>query len=125
MAKYIYKNEVEGGQIVRSDEPREDLERSALWENVSDTHRDEPEPTPIGSQVDADGNVIGDGHTATGQVDATHAGEGKDLPDGDPTDKWTVEQLEQFATIHEVNLDGAKNKGDKLEAIAKAVAARG
>ncbi len=43
------------------------------------------------------------------------------LPGGDPSAKWTVPQLEQFATEKSIDLSGASSKPDKLAAILAAV----
>lgn len=52
------------------------------------------------------------------------AGSGSDdevtIPEGDPSDSWTNKQLDAYAAAHEIDLGGAGNKADKLEAIKKA-----
>lgn len=45
------------------------------------------------------------------------------IPDGDPTDSWTVVQLEKFAATKGIDLAGAGNKPDKLATILAALAA--
>lgn len=44
------------------------------------------------------------------------------IPEGDPTDTWTVPQLELFAKNKGIELTGG-NKGEKLAAIQAALAA--
>jgi hypothetical protein len=41
-----------------------------------------------------------------------------EIPDGDPSDSWTVAQLEKLAERDGIDLAGTKNKGDRLTAIA-------
>jgi hypothetical protein len=42
------------------------------------------------------------------------------VPDGAPTDAWTVAQLRTFAKAHDVDLGGATLKADILAALAPA-----
>ncbi|MEN1976990.1 hypothetical protein [Cellulomonas olei] len=42
------------------------------------------------------------------------------IPDGDPTNKWKVDQLTAYADMHGVDLDGAKKKDAILAALAAA-----
>lgn len=42
------------------------------------------------------------------------------IPEGDPSKDWTNAQLDAFAAREGIDLDGAKNKGDRLTAIAEA-----
>lgn len=42
-----------------------------------------------------------------------------EIPDGDPSDSWTNAQLDKLAERDGVDFAGVKNKGDRLEAIAK------
>lgn len=44
--------------------------------------------------------------------------EEEDLPEGDPTDKWTGPQLKRYATDNGIDIGTAKNKADVLAAIA-------
>jgi len=39
------------------------------------------------------------------------------VPEGDPSDDWTVKQLDAYAADHGIDLSGASNKTEKLEAI--------
>jgi hypothetical protein len=41
-----------------------------------------------------------------------------EIPDGDPSDSWTNAQLDKLAERDGIDLAGAKNKGDRLTAIA-------
>lgn len=43
-----------------------------------------------------------------------------ELPEGEPTEEWTVKQLEQYARNHQVDLAGATRKVDILTAIEAA-----
>lgn len=43
-----------------------------------------------------------------------------ELPDGDPTDKWTNAQLQKFMTDNSIEFEGDDNKKDLLEKIAAA-----
>lgn len=40
------------------------------------------------------------------------------IPDGDPTDKWSVAELKAYAAREGIELAGAKNKPEYLKAIA-------
>lgn len=42
-----------------------------------------------------------------------------EIPEGDPSDSWTNAQLDKLAERDGVDFAGVKNKGDRLEAIAK------
>ena len=42
------------------------------------------------------------------------------VPEGDPSDKWTVPQLELFAKQKEIDLGSASSKPEKLAVIAAA-----
>lgn len=42
--------------------------------------------------------------------------------EGDPTDKWTADQLKDYAKTHDITVSG--NKGEVLKAITDALAAR-
>lgn len=41
-----------------------------------------------------------------------------DIPDGEPSDSWTVAQLKAYAAEHDVDLGDAKNKPDILAVLA-------
>lgn len=43
-----------------------------------------------------------------------------EIPEGDPSDSWTVKQIDAYAKANEIDLGDASNKGEKLEAISKA-----
>lgn len=47
-----------------------------------------------------------------------------ELPDGDPTDKWTGDQLKAYAAAHEIDLGDAAKKADVFAAITAALAER-
>jgi len=61
-----------------------------------------------------------------GQFDASGAdtsekdGGPAEIPEGEPTDKWSVAAIKAFAGRERIDLDGAKNKGEYLEVIEKA-----
>lgn len=40
-----------------------------------------------------------------------------DIPEGEPTEKWTVPQIDAYAAKHEVDLGGASKKDEKLALI--------
>ena len=42
------------------------------------------------------------------------------IPDGDPTDKWSRKELDAYAETLEIDVSGAKTKGDVLAAIVAA-----
>lgn len=46
-----------------------------------------------------------------------------ELPDGKPTDAWTVPQLEKYAKDNNIDLGESKAKPEKLEKIQTALAA--
>lgn len=39
------------------------------------------------------------------------------IPEGEPTDKWTVPQIDLYAETHTVDLGSASTKGEKLPVI--------
>lgn len=43
-----------------------------------------------------------------------------EIPDGEPTDKWTAPQLKAYAAAKTVDLGGAKNKDDILAVLVPA-----
>jgi hypothetical protein len=45
-------------------------------------------------------------------------GEGDEFPEGDITDKWTVNQLKAYAKAEDIDLGDAKSKADILAKIA-------
>lgn len=45
------------------------------------------------------------------------------LPEGDPTDKWTVAQLTAYAAEHDVDLGDVKKKDELLAALVPATPA--
>jgi len=47
------------------------------------------------------------------------------IPDGDPVESWTVDQLKAYAERESIDLGDAKKKDDLLSAIAKADKAAG
>jgi len=49
--------------------------------------------------------------------------EGPAVPEGDPSEEWTVKELEAYASEHGVDLSDAKNKADKLAAVTAAASA--
>jgi len=53
-------------------------------------------------------------------IEVNAAGDGQDVPDGVPSDGWTVVQLKAYAKTHGLDLDGARTKGDVLAAILTA-----
>lgn len=50
------------------------------------------------------------------------AGPSAAIPEGDPSEDWTVAQLRAWAEANGVDLDGANRKADILDAIAYASA---
>ncbi|MGW9345594.1 hypothetical protein ACWGR3_28995 [Streptomyces albidoflavus] len=48
-----------------------------------------------------------------------------EIPDGDPSEKWTNPQLDAYADSKGIDFSGVKNKGDRLAAIAAAAAPAG
>jgi hypothetical protein len=53
----------------------------------------------------------------TATASTTSAPPDVQVPDGDPTDAWTVAQIDKFAADRSIDLGGATNKADKLAAI--------
>jgi len=47
------------------------------------------------------------------------------IPEGDPSDEWTVKQLEAFAVGKSIDLKGMTDKPSKLTAILSAITAPG
>jgi len=45
--------------------------------------------------------------------------ESDEVPEGDPSDAWTVKQLKAYADAKGVDLGDAKSKGDVLAAVSK------
>lgn len=41
-----------------------------------------------------------------------------EVPEGDPSDAWSVKQIDAYAADHGIDLSGASNKADKLAVIA-------
>ena len=54
------------------------------------------------------------------QTAAKAAAGSADIPEGDPSDKWSNKQLEAYAQREGIDLGTPKNKGDRLTAIAEA-----
>lgn len=53
------------------------------------------------------------------EADAAKSDPVVEIPDDDPSDSWTNAQLDKLAERDGVDFAGVKNKGDRLEAIAK------
>ncbi len=55
------------------------------------------------------------------KVEAPASGEPKEvvIPDGDPSDAWTKDQLTAYAARESIDVSAAKNKPDLLELVAK------
>lgn len=51
------------------------------------------------------------------EITTPGAPEAPAFPEGDPTDKWTVDQLKAYATAKEIDLKGATAKADILLAV--------
>lgn len=76
------------------------------------------------------GARIGDGYTAEGIKHAVSVGliekvkvekpAEETAPEGSPSDKWTVPQLEAFAAEKKIDLTAATSKPEKLAAILAA-----
>lgn len=47
-----------------------------------------------------------------------------EVPEGNPSDDWTVDQLKLYAKENEFDLGSAKNKGEILKAVEDAEAAK-
>lgn len=56
------------------------------------------------------------------EITTPGAPEAPALPEGDPTDKWTVDQLKAYATAKEIDLKGATAKADILLAVSAGTA---
>lgn len=73
------------------------------------------------------GAVVGEGFTDAGikhalglkLIEKVKSDE-VEIPEGDPTDKWTVPQLKAYATANTVDLGEAKNKDDILAVLVPA-----
>lgn len=61
----------------------------------------------------------------TGVSDKKPAGAGEvTIPDGEPSEEWTGDQLKAYAKREDLSLGGASSKGDIVKAIADAKAAK-
>lgn len=65
--------------------------------------------------------------TAKGLIESVAGGEstdgGESVPEGEPNESWTGKQIDAYAEAKGVDLGKAKNKADKLAAIAAAAQA--
>ncbi len=59
-----------------------------------------------------------------GGASASTADEPVEIPDGEPSDDWTVKQIDAYASREGFDLGDASNKGDKLAAVALAIEAK-
>lgn len=53
------------------------------------------------------------------QATAKSASGSVEIPDGEPSDKWSNKQLDAYAVREGIDLGAPKNKGDRLTAIAE------
>lgn len=95
--------------------PEHFIGHPVLGRNLSLTPSAKAAASPVNSVEfgQADRAVTGDqtSDQTSDQVDEV------ELPEGDPTEEWTVAQLEQYATGHDIDLTGATRKADVLAAI--------
>lgn len=59
------------------------------------------------------------GWSVAGEKPAKPAGGNVEIPEGDPSDKWSNKQLDAYAKREGIDLGTPKNKGDRLAAIAE------
>lgn len=57
-------------------------------------------------------------YAAKGWTPVTAAAPAVEVPDGEPSESWTVAQLEAYAAANGVDLAGASRKADILAAIS-------
>jgi hypothetical protein len=73
--------------------------------------------TPQGTKVSLDESLAKKlGWKVSGKASGGSASDDVELPEGDPSDAWTVKQLTKYAADNEIQVDG-KTKADYLAAI--------
>jgi hypothetical protein len=91
-----------------------------------------PPLVSAGAGFSAPSEIISQEEAARRQAEALEAGAPKpegdggtpeaetEIPDGEPTDKWSAAAVKAFANRERIDLGDAKNKGEYLEVIEKA-----
>ena len=57
------------------------------------------------------------------EVESEETDKSVQIPEGDPTDAWSNNQLDAYADAHGIDIKAAKNKAEKLAAFAAAASA--
>ncbi|MEV7472236.1 hypothetical protein AB0N33_00800 [Pseudarthrobacter oxydans] len=74
---------------------------------------------PDGFDKDDVERLVESGMLEKVESDSSGSGSAPEIPEGDPSDSWTVKQMVAYAELHEIDLGGAKSKPDVLAKVAK------